>query len=113
MIISTIRMKGRVGKRKEILQTIDGILDRMKRNKGCLEASSYQDVNDENIFYLVEEWRTQKDMDRYLHSNLFAVLLGIETILADKPEIKILVERSSYDHDQEKDMQTTANEHYH
>ncbi len=113
MIISTIRMKGRAGKRKEIQQTINGILDQMKRDTGCLDASNYQDVNDENIFYLVEEWRTKKDMDRYLHSNLFAVLLGIETILADKPEIKILVESSSYDHGQKIDMQTKANEHYH
>jgi len=113
MIISTIRMKGCPGKRKEILQTINGALGRLKRRKGDLDVSSYQDVNDKNIFYLVEEWRTQKDMDRYLHSNLFAVLLGIETILTAKPEIKILVESGSYDHGRKRDMHIQADEHYH
>ncbi|HEB68852.1 MAG TPA: hypothetical protein ENI88_04445 [Desulfobulbus sp.] len=34
-------------------------------------------------------------MDRYLRSNLFAVLLGIEPILADKPEVKVMIESSS------------------
>ncbi len=95
MIISSIRMKGQSGKRKEILQTMNGILARVRRRKGCLDAATYQDVNDKNIFYLVEQWRTRHDMDAYLHSNLFAVLLGVETILSEKPEIKILHEDGS------------------
>ena len=96
MYISSIRMKGRPGKRKEIMQTINGIVDQLRLRKGCLDAASYQDLNDENIFYLVEEWQTQQDMDEYLHSKLFAVLLGIKTILVETPEIKILSEDCSY-----------------
>ncbi len=34
--------------------------------KGCLSATGYQDIDDENTFYLVEQWRTQNDMDDYL-----------------------------------------------
>ncbi len=95
MIFFTVMIKGRAGKRKEILQTIHGVLDQVKKKEGCQGAKSYQDLNDENIFYLVEEWRTLEDMDRYLRSNLFAVLLGIEPILADKPEVKVMIESSS------------------
>ncbi len=105
MFISSIKMKGRPEKRIEILQTIDGVSDQVKLQKGCLSVNCYQDVNNENIFYLVDMWKTKQDMDEYLISNLFAVLLGIKTILFDSPEVKILVEDYSYDCDGKEKVQ--------
>ena len=99
MFVSSIKMKGRSEKRVEILQTINGVSEQTKQKRGCMSASSYQDINDENIFYLVEIWQTQEDMDDYLSSNLFAVLLGIKTILVETPEVKILVEDCTYNCD--------------
>lgn len=96
MYVSSIRMKGRPGKRKEIIQTINGVLDQLKLKTGCLDVASYQDLADENIFYVVEEWQTEQDMNEYLHSKLFAVLLGIKAILVEMPEVKILSESSTY-----------------
>ena len=92
MFISSIRMKGLSNKRKEIIQTLNGISGQARLKKGCLNAKSYQDIDDQDAFYLVEEWKTQQDMDEYMNSKLFAALLGIKTILVEKPEIKILVE---------------------
>lgn len=92
MYISSIRMKGRSDKRKEIIQTLNGISDQVRLKKGCLNVKSYQDIDDKNVFFLVEEWKTQHDMDEYINSTLFSALLGIKTILVEKPEIKILVE---------------------
>ncbi len=92
MFISSIKLKGLSNKRKEIIQTLNGISNQVRLKKGCLNAKSYQDIDDEDAFYLVEEWKTQQDMDEYMNSKLFAALLGIKTILAKKPEIKILVE---------------------
>lgn len=88
----TIRMKGRSDKRKEIIQTLTGISDKVRLKQGCLDAKGYQAIDDEDVFYLVEEWKTQQDMNNYLNSKLFAALLGIKPILVEKPEIKILVE---------------------
>lgn len=96
MYISSVRMRGRADKRKEILQTINGISDQVRLKKGCLSAHSYQDLNDENSFCLIEVWETQLDMEEYLHSKLYAVLLGAKTILLEGPEVKILVEDCSY-----------------
>ena len=105
MFISSIKMKGRPEKRIEILQTINGVSDQVKLKKGCLSVNCYQDVNEENTFYLVDMWKTKQDMDEYLISNLFAVLLGIKTILFDTPEVKILVEDCSYDCDGKEKVQ--------
>ena len=98
MFISSIKMKGRSDKRKEIIQTLDGISDQVRQKKGCLNAKSYQAIDNEDIFYLVEEWKTQQDMDEYMNSKLFAALLGIKTILVEKPEIKILIEDGFHKH---------------
>lgn len=105
MFVSSIKIKGRAEKRIEILQTINGVSEQTRRKRGCLGANSYQDINDENIFYLTEMWQTQEDMDDYLSSKLFAVLLGIKTILVETPEIKILVEDCSYNCDGKDDVQ--------
>ncbi|MBU0943669.1 MAG: antibiotic biosynthesis monooxygenase [Proteobacteria bacterium] len=96
MFTSSVIMKGRAEKRKEILQTLNGISEQVRRKKGCMSAHSYQDINDENTFCLVEVWRTKQDMDEYLHSKLYAVLLGVKTILVEAPEVTILVKDSSY-----------------
>jgi len=105
MFVSSIRMKAQPGKRKEILQTINGIIDQLSLKKGCLDVSSYQDIDDENIFYVVEEWQTEQDLNEYLHSKLFAVLLGIKTILVDRPEIKILSEKCCYNCEEKEKIQ--------
>ena len=95
MFISSVKMKGRADKRKEILQTINGISGQVRQKKGCLSAHGYQDINDENTFCIVEVWRTQLDMEEYLRSRLHAVLLGVKTILVEAPEVQILVENCS------------------
>lgn len=105
MFISSMKMKGRPEKRNEILQTISGISDLIKLNKGCLSADCYQDINNENIYCLVDVWQTQQDLDEYLGSRLFVVLLGIKTLLVEMPEIKLLVEDCIYNCDGKKGNQ--------
>ena len=84
-------------KYREISQTIASITDQTKSKKGCLTSAGYQDIENKNIFFLVEEWRTRRDMNEYLNSKLFAALLGIKTILAERPKIKILIEENFND----------------
>ncbi len=95
MFVSSFRMKGRSDKRKEIIQTLNGLSDQVRLKKGCLNVMSYQAIDDENVFCLVEEWKTKPDLDEYMNSQLYAALLGISTILVEKPEVQILVEDGS------------------
>ena len=104
MFVVMVRLKGQPGKHKEILQTINGILDQLQMKNGCRDAVSYQETHDENIFFVVEEWQTEKDLDEYLHSTLFAALLGIESLLVEMPDIQIM--HSSGSCHFEKNMQT-------
>lgn len=92
MITASITLQGQPEKRTEILQTIKGIRDELARDTRCRQVKVYQDLDDENTFFFVENWLTEHDLDAYLSSRLFKVLLGVTPILKEPLEIKLLTE---------------------
>ena len=88
MILAIIEMNARPAKRKELLQTLHAIIPKIRNEKGCMKCSACQDIENENIFRLIEEWETQHDLDNHLHSELFTVLLGAKNLMSEPLEIK-------------------------
>jgi quinol monooxygenase YgiN len=76
-------------KRKELSQTLASIVEQVRKQSGCLRAGFYQDVDNEDDFFVTEEWATQKDSDDHLQSDLFTVLMGAKCLLSRPPEIVI------------------------
>ena len=89
MVIILIRINVRPVKRKELSQTLQSIAEQIRKEKGCLHADFYQDVDSEEDFLVVEEWATQKDWDDHLRSDIFTVLMGAGTLMHRPPEIVI------------------------
>ncbi len=92
MITASITIHGQPEKRMEILQTIKGIKEQLSSGTRCRQVNIYQDIDDQNTFFFVENWLTEHDLDNYLSSRLFKVLLGLTPILKESPEIKLLTE---------------------
>ena len=88
MILAIIEMTVLPAKRKEFLQTIHGLVQSIRKEKGCIKCSACQDIEDENTICMVEGWETQKELDRYLQSDIFEVLLGTKNFLSEPCEIK-------------------------
>ena len=88
MIITTIKIHCRKGKRKEIVQTIKALTEQLTKDEGCIKADLYQDLDDKDTLYFMEEWQSRKNLEKYKTSKTLAVLLGLETLLADSVEIK-------------------------
>lgn len=88
MILTTIRLNSRPQKRKEIIQTLRDLADQMENEQGCLKAELYQDIEKQDTLYLMEEWQTRQDLEKYKKSRSLAVLLGLETLLVESLEIK-------------------------
>ena len=76
-------------KRRELAQTLLSIVEKVSKEKGCLQASVYQDCEDENKILVAEEWATQEETDAYLESDLFKVVLGAACLMQRSPEIVI------------------------
>jgi len=88
MIETSIKMTVPVEKRKEVLQTVKAILGPIRRERGCISCNCYMDVEDENILFFEEEWKTREDLEKHLGSDHFGVLNGAMRMLHVEPDIR-------------------------
>ncbi|GAB6193602.1 putative quinol monooxygenase [Desulfocastanea catecholica] len=108
MILTTIKLHGRAEKRKEIIQTLRELANQLAEEEGCLKAEIYQDIDNKDRLYFMEEWQTRKDLDKYKKSRSLAVILGLESLLVEELEIKYSVRFRSKER-QEEEPQSTSN----
>jgi quinol monooxygenase YgiN len=74
-------------KRRELTQTLQAIIEQVRQEAGCLHAGFYQDVENENVFLMVEEWATPEDSDNHLRSDIFTILKGAGSLMHRPPAI--------------------------
>jgi quinol monooxygenase YgiN len=95
MILAIIEMNAQPAKRKELLQTLHAIIQQIRHEKGCTKCSACQDIENNNIFSLIEEWETKQYIDNHLRSELFTVLLGAKNLMSEPLEIKFIAVSST------------------
>jgi hypothetical protein len=61
----------------------------MEKEAGCLSYALFCNMEDKNLLNLLEEWQTRKDLDLYLRSEMFGVLLGTKSLLIEPHGIHI------------------------
>jgi quinol monooxygenase YgiN len=87
-IIRTI-MNVLPGKQKEIVQTLLS-LPQPPVNEGCLSYDILGDIENKNVINLISEWQTRRQLNRYISSERFSVLLGTRSLLCEPLDIQIL-----------------------
>ncbi len=86
-ILVTLRMVVRPERRSGLLKTMRAMLEPSRVERGCLSYRLYEDVEDENTFVLVEEWKTQKDLEGHIRTDNQRRLLGLMDLLREQPEL--------------------------
>jgi quinol monooxygenase YgiN len=71
------------------MQTLLSMIEPTDNEKGCLSCHVFRDIEDNNIFSMIEEWETREDLDHYIRSDRFSVLLGTKSLLCEPPQIAI------------------------
>ena len=89
MIIVRITMNAYLDKRTEVMQTLLSMIEPIGNERGCLSFQAFRDLEDKNGFHLIADWETVEDLERYLRSARFSVLLGTKSLLCEPPEIQI------------------------
>lgn len=89
MIIVKTTMNALTEKRKEVLQTLSSMIEAIRQEKGCRSYQVFQDIEDKNVFCLVQEWETREDLEHHMKSDRFSVLLGTNILLNEHQEILI------------------------
>ena len=75
-------------KHEEFLQTIRALQGDLEEREGVRESSIALGGEDRNDYRLAIEWATQDDLDKYLQSDVFRILLGALKVLARYSEVK-------------------------
>jgi quinol monooxygenase YgiN len=89
VIIVRITMNAFIEKRTEVMQTLISMIEPTENEMGCLSCHVYRDIEDKNVFSLIEDWKTHEDLENYIRSDRFSVLLGTKSLLFEPPEIQI------------------------
>ena len=89
MIIVRIAMNALPEKQKEVMQTLLSMSASTKKERGCLSHHVLRDIEDENVFSLIDEWETRQDLDHHMRSEIFSVLLGTKSLLCEPLKIQI------------------------
>ena len=89
VIIVRITMNSFIEKRTEVMQTLLSMIEPTENRRGCLSCHVMRDVEDKNVFSLIQEWETREDLDDHIKSARFSVLLGTKSLLCEPQEIEI------------------------
>ena len=89
MIIVRLTMNAFLDKQTEIMQTLLSMIEPIENVKGCLSCHVFRDIEEKNVFSLIEKWETREDLDDHIKSDRFSVLLGIKSLLCEPPQIEI------------------------
>jgi quinol monooxygenase YgiN len=89
MIIFRITMNSLMEKRTEVMQTLLSMMESTENGRGCLSCHVLRDVEDKNVFNLIQEWETREDLDDHIKSDRFSVLLGTKSLLCEPQQIEI------------------------
>jgi len=75
-------------RRSDLLETMRGILEPSRVERGCLSYRLYEDVENRNAFVLLEEWATQNDLEGHIRTDNQRRLLTLMDLLSEQPEFR-------------------------
>ena len=88
MILVTLRMIVRPESRNDLIETLRGMLEPARVERGCLSYRLYEDIENRNAFVLVEEWATQKDLESHIRTDNQRLVLVLMDLLSEQPELR-------------------------
>ena len=89
MIIVRIGLIPLPENQKEVMQTLLSMVESTGKERGCRSHHVLRDIEDENVFCLIDEWETREDLDQHIRSAKFGVLLGTKSLLCEPLKIQI------------------------
>ena len=60
-----------------------------KVQPGCISCRFYQDVNNPDYVFLVEEWKTREALDHHVKSEQYRIILSLVDSSEKPPGLKI------------------------
>lgn len=65
------------------------MVESLGKDSECLNYGIFCDIEDKNVFNLISEWEARQNLDHYIRSDLFSVLLGTKSLLCEPLKFQI------------------------
>lgn len=89
MITVTLRLKVPDKRRQDFMNSAKLILGPTRIQSGCMSCRLYQDLDEPDAVFLVEEWESREKLDRHFNSEQCRIILSLIEASDQFPEIKI------------------------
>jgi quinol monooxygenase YgiN len=89
MITVTLRIKVSHKRRKDVMNSARLILGPTRIQSGCISCRLYQDLDEPDAVFLVEEWESREKLDRHFNSEQYRIILSLMESSNRFPDIKI------------------------
>ena len=89
MFIYQIKIEIKPYKSDEFVNSIRSLFRSIRKEKGCLDYSVYRNLDKENTYNLVGEWKTRQAMEKHFQTHNFEVLIGAARVLGETFEMNI------------------------
>ena len=76
-------------RRKDVMNSARLILGPTKIQSGCISCRLYQDLDEPDAVFLVEEWESREKLDHHFNSEQYRIVLSLMEASDQFPEIKI------------------------
>lgn len=92
LVVVTFEIETNLGKKEELLQTLDELTPIIKREGGCRQVDVSQSKLHKDVLIMKEKWATQNDALCHFRSEPFYVLTGAASVLARSLKMTINIE---------------------
>ena len=89
MITVTLRIKVSDKRRQDFINSAKLILGPTRIQPGCMSCRLYQDLDEPDAVFLVEEWESREKLDRHFSSEQCRIMLSLMEAADQFPEFKI------------------------
>ena len=87
MVVMFLRFTVDPLNRAEIVKIIKPIVNPTQAQSGCLLFRLYSETDNDDALLLLQKWRSQEDLDRFIRSRDFKRILAVMDLANKPPEI--------------------------
>ena len=73
----------------EFVDFLHSLLPGLHKEKGCVDCSVYQDLDEQHAYCIVAKWETHEAMQKHFLTQKFEVLIGAARVLGETFEMSM------------------------
>jgi len=87
MVICFLKIVPLPGKLDAVFEILKSVKDLTQGKPGCMGCAAYEEHNYQGSIFYMEQWESQKDLNRHIQSSLYNWILGAMELASEVPEI--------------------------